>query len=105
MDTKYPYGFKQGKVIYTIIDDTSRWVFAYSYNKANAENTLDFLHKVIKRAPFTIQKIRTDQGKEFIANIVESFLKKHGIIHRRNTPYCPEENCKIERFHRTLNEK
>ena len=28
MDTKYPYGYKTGKVIYTIIDDASRWVFA-----------------------------------------------------------------------------
>lgn len=52
MDTKYPFGYKTGKVIYTIIDDASRWVFAWSYNKANAENTLDFLEKVLKRSPF-----------------------------------------------------
>jgi len=105
LDTKYPFGYKQGRVIYTIIDDASRWVFAWSYETANALNTVDFLQKVLKRAPFTIQKIRTDQGREFIARIVESFLKEHCVIHRRNTPYCPEENGKIERFHRTLNEK
>lgn len=63
MDTKYPYGYKQGKVIYTIIDDATRWVFAWSYGIANTENTLDFLEKVVARAPFPIQKIRTDQGK------------------------------------------
>ena len=34
-----------------------------------------------------------------------NILKKHNIDHRKNTPYCPEENGKIERFHRTLNEK
>ena len=105
MDTKYPFGYKQGRVIYTIIDDASRWVFAWSYETANAVNTVDFLKKVLVRAPFTIQKIRTDQGKEFVAKIVESFLSEHNIPHRRNTPYCPEENGKIERFHRTLNEK
>lgn len=105
MDTKYPYGYKQGKVIYTIIDDATRWVFAWSYDKANAKNTLDFLRKVCARAPFPIQKIRTDQGKEFIATVVEDLLHEHKITHRRNTPYCPEENGKIERFHRTLNEK
>lgn len=105
MDTKYPFGYKQGKVIYTIIDDASRWVFAWSYETANAANTVDFLKKVLQRAPFLIQKIRTDQGKEFIAGIVEDFLFSHSIPHRRNTPYCPEENGKIERFHRTLNEK
>ena len=105
MDTKYPHGYKQGKVIYTIIDDASRWVFAWSYAKANSRNTLDFLEKVIKRAPFNIQKIRTDQGKEFIALDVRGYLKRNNIIHRLNTPYCPEENGKIERFHKTLNQK
>lgn len=104
-DTKYPFGYKQGKVIYTIIDDASRWVFAYGYETANAENTLDFLGRVLARAPFDIKKIRTDQGREFIANAVKDFMNTHGITYRNNTPYCPEENGKIERFHRTLNEK
>jgi len=105
MDTKYPFGYKQGKVIYTIIDDASRWVFAWSYETANADNTIDFLKKVLRRSPFDIKKIRTDQGKEFIANRVKEFLKERCIAYRNNTPYCPEENGKIERFHRTLNEK
>ena len=105
MDTKYPWGYKEGKVIYTIIDDATRWVFAWSYEKANRENTMNFLEKVLTRAPFEIQKIRTDQGKEFIANCVKDYLKEHNIEYRNNTPYCPEENGKIERFHRTLNEK
>lgn len=105
MDTKYPFGWKQGKVIYTIIDDATRWAFAWSYQKASKENTIDFLNRVIVRAPFDIQKIRTDQGREFIANDVKQFLKDRDIAYRNNTPYCPEENGKIERFHRTLNEK
>lgn len=105
MDTKYPHGYKQGKVIYTIIDDASRWVFVWSYSTANAENTVDFVKKVIQRAPFTIQKIRTDQGTEFLNSKLKELLVEYGIIHRKNTPYCPEENGKIERFHRTLNQK
>jgi len=105
MDTKYPFGYKQGKVIYTIIDDASRWVFAWSYSTANQKNTLDFLEKVIKRFPATIKKIRTDQGTEFTGNGIKDFLEQKGIVQRRNTPYCPEENGKIERFHRTLNDK
>jgi len=105
MDTKYPYGYKQGKVIYTTIDDATRWVFVWSYDTANAVNTCDFIEKVLKRAPFYIQKIRTDQGTEFVNHKVTNLLTEHGIIHRKNTPYCPEENGKIERFHKTLNEK
>ncbi len=105
MDTKYPYGYKQGKVIYTIIDDASRWAFVWSYEKANAINTEDFVKKVIKRSPFVIQKIRTDQGTEFTNLKLKELLEEYNIIHRKNTPYCPEENGKIERFHSTLNQK
>lgn len=105
MDTKYPHGYKQGKVIYTIIDDATRWVFVWSYTTANATNTEDFVKRVIKRAPFMIQKIRTDQGTEFLNIKLKNLLNKHKIIHRKNTPYCPEENGKIERFHGTLNQK
>ena len=49
MDTKYPHGYKQGKVIYTIIDDATRWAFVWSYTTANAINTEDFVKQVIKR--------------------------------------------------------
>jgi len=105
MDTKYPFGYKQGRVIYTVIDDASRWVYAWTYTNATQENTVDFIKRVQTHAPFSIQKIRTDQGKEFRAIVVQLYLADHGIEHRLNTPYCPEENGKIERFHRTLNEK
>lgn len=105
MDTKYPFGYKQGRVIYTIIDDASRWVYAWTYTTVNAENTINFINRVLAHAPFPIQKIRTDQGKEFSARSVRQHLNDVGIEHRLNTPYCPEENGKIERFHRTLNEK
>lgn len=105
MDTKYPFGYKQGRVIYTTIDDATRWVYAWTYTTANAENTIDFINRVHAQVPFTIQKIRTDQGKEFVARTVQQHLANLSIEHRLNTPYCPEENGKIERFHRTLNEK
>ena len=34
MDTKYPFRYKQGRVIYTIIDGASRWVYAWAYTSA-----------------------------------------------------------------------
>lgn len=105
MDTKYPFGYKQGRVIYTVIDDATRWVYAWTYTTANQLNTLDFIKRVQQHAPFQIQKIRTDQRQEFAAKVVRQYLEGAGIEHRFNTPYCPEENGKIERFHRTLNEK
>ena len=105
IDTKYPFAYKAGVVVYTAIDDASRWSFCSVYETANALNTVDFLRRLEKACPFDIQKIRTDCGTEFVARKVLGHLEERGIDHRRNTPYCPEENGKIERFHRTLNEK
>jgi len=105
IDTKYPFGYKIGRVVYTAIDDASRWSYCRVYGTANAENTIHFLEKLIQETPFDILKIRTDSGTEFVNKTVLEYLKEKTIEHRRNTPYCPEENGKIERFHRTLNEK
>ena len=69
------------------------------------DDVRDFLQNLIQVSPFDIQKIRADCGTEFVSKQVGSFLEAQQIVWRRNTPYCPEENGKIERFHRTLNEK
>jgi transposase InsO family protein len=105
VDTKYPFGYKVGMVIYTAIDDCSRWSYAKLYHTANAINTEDFLKKLQSHAPFDIQKIRTDNGTEFVNHKTINYLQTQNIEHRKNTPYCPEENGKIERFHGTLNQK
>lgn len=105
MDTKYPFGYKQGRVTHTIIDDASSWVYAWTYSTTNAENTLNFLDCVRVHTPFIIQKIRTDQGSEFRNRLVQQYLKERDTAQRPNTPYCPEKNGIIERFHRTPNEK
>ena len=102
MDTMYPFGYKAGKVVYTVIDDASRWSYVKTYDHANAKNTVDFLKNVMKRSYFDITKIRTDNGTEFINEKTKHFLENNNIIHRKNTPGCPEQNGKIERFHQTL---
>ena len=102
MDTTYPYGYKAGRVVYTVIDDASRFTYVHAYDKATAHNTILFLQEVIKRAPFPIRKIKTDNGTEFTNKKMKDFLQKRNISHRRNTPGCPEQNGKIERFHQTL---
>ena len=105
VDTKYPFGYKIGLVIYTALDDCSRWSYAKLYNTANAKNTVDFLQHLQKKCLFPIKKIRTDNGTEFVNFNTKNYLSSNNIEWRRNTPYCPEENGKIERFHGTLNQK
>lgn len=105
IDTTYPYGYGQQKVIYTAIDDATRFVYVCVYQNATAVHTIDFLQKVQERLPFVIHKVRSDQGTEFKNKLVSEYLKQRNISYRYNTPYSPEENGKIERFHKTLKHK
>ena len=49
-----------------------------------------------------IKILRTDNGKEYVSNEFQEFLKTKGIIHERSTPYVPQQNGRAEREMRTL---
>ncbi len=46
--------------------------------------------------------IQTDNGSCFISRDFKAVLSAKGVGHHRIRPHCPEENGKIERFHKTL---
>ena len=61
VDTWYPFGRHRQFVIYSGIDDCTRMVYSKAYSNANIENTKDFINELLKRYPFAIMSIRTDQ--------------------------------------------
>jgi transposase InsO family protein len=99
MDGSYPFGRQRNIVSFDAIDDCSRYIIAKLYTKENAENAIDFVKHIVPRAPFRIQRIWVDNryGKEFRA-----FCESIGIDVIENDPYHPEQNGKIERYHRTM---
>jgi len=50
----------------------------------------------------TPEQITTDQGRTFESNLFTAFPNLLSIDRTRTTPYHPQANGKIERFHRTL---
>jgi hypothetical protein len=50
-----------------------------------------------------VQFIRTDNGTEF--NGLAKFCRENGAVHQRTAPYAHQQNGKIERLNRTLQEK
>ena len=47
--------------------------------------------------------LRTDFGKEFMGE-VDQWVQQLGISRQRSTPYSPQQNGKVERWHRTMGE-
>jgi len=103
MDTFYPFGRTRKVVLFTAIDDCSRWPEAKIFGRRTEANAVTFLNYLVSRAPYRIRAIRTDRGREFGLGFAAA-CKKLGIEHIRNEGYSPEDNGKIERFHRTLRE-
>jgi transposase InsO family protein len=99
MDGSYPFGRQKKIVSFDAIDDCSRYVIAKLYTKENARNAINFVQYIIPRVPFRIERIRVDNryGKEF-----KIFCNSIGIEVIENDPYHPQQNGKVERYHRTM---
>lgn len=47
-------------------------------------------------------RIISDNGPQFIANDFKDFIRQMEMTHVKTSPYYPQSNGKIERWHRTL---
>ncbi len=83
------------------MDDCTRYRVLRVYARRTANNTLDFLDRVLEEMPFPVQRIQTDRGREFFAVIVQERLKRYGIKFRPNKPASPRLNGKVERSQET----
>lgn len=103
MDVHFPFGRARAARVFDAIDDCSRLVYGKVYDGHSQKESIAFVNELILAMPFTIQAIRTDCGSEFSKGFTEH-LQKLGIEHRKNPPYTPQHNGKIERYHRTFKE-
>jgi transposase len=100
LDACYPYGKARQICSFDAIDDCSRFTDGKCYNRETCDNAIKFVDRLVKTVSFKIKRIRVDNryGKRF----KEHCLKKYDIEVIENDPYSPEQNGKIERFHKTL---
>ena len=64
---------------------------------------------IIERAkeqyPQARARVISDNGPQFIARDFKEYSKISGMTHVRTSPYYPQSNGKIERWHKTLKEE
>lgn len=119
IDVKYvpkPCITTKGEAYYqfTAIDEYSRYRVLKAYSEHSTYDAADFLQYVIKKMPFPIECVQTDNGVEFVkwkqdptkANptLFQKVCKQYGIRHKTIRPYTPRHNGKVERSHRKDNE-
>lgn len=100
---------------YTFIDEYSRFRYLEAFEEHNTYSSAVFLLHVVKKFPFLIECVQTDNGTEFTNRLLakgskrltlfEQTLQKLGIRHKLIRPYTPRHNGKVERSHRKDNEE
>lgn len=86
----------------TCIDRFSRWPVAIPIEDMTAETVANALiHGWISHYGVPLY-ITTDQGRQFESNLFKELNRLLGCKHIRTTPYHPQANGLIERYHRTL---
>jgi transposase InsO family protein len=92
------------RYIFTALDVTTRFAFAYAYKSNSSANGQDFLKKFTGVVPFTVRHIQTDNGSEFLKYFSQS-CQDNKLEHFFNYPRHPQSNGHLERFNRTVQEQ
>src|SRR5437867_1037442 len=56
----------------------------------------------LEKFPTARPRIISDNGPQFIARDFKEFIRLTGITHVRTSPYYPQSNGKLERWHGSL---
>lgn len=99
---------------YTAIDEYSRYRYIEAFEEHSSYSSAVFLEHMLKRFPFKVECVQTDNGQEFTKHLgntqnptptlFENRLMQLGIRHKLIKPYTPRHNGKVERSHRKDNE-
>jgi transposase InsO family protein len=87
----------------SILDGFSRAIVHWEIGESMTEPEVEL---VVQRAreqhPGETPRIISDNGPQFIARDFQEFLRLCSMTHVRTSPYYPQSNGKIERWHRSL---
>jgi transposase InsO family protein len=92
-------GSKRRLYQFTAIDDCTRIRVLKIYDACNQASAIRFVDEVIRRLPFRVLVVQTDNGAEFQSGF-HWHLEEQDIRHVYIRPRTPRLNGKVERSHR-----
>ncbi len=85
-----------------MIDYFSKWPEAMAIPNKNAETVAKAIYNGWYCRHGIPYEIHTDQGPEFMNELLRRINARMGVDLRFTTPYHPQSNGEVERFNRTL---
>lgn len=89
---------------YTFLDAATRYQIAFLSKKLSPVIAGNMLRKAAEQLPFKIKMVQTDSGPEFQTKFRLACLFL-GVRHRYNRIRNPQENGRVERAHRSIEEE
>ena len=87
----------------SILDGCSRYIVNWDLRESMAEADIEIILQAAKeKHPEARPRIISDNGAQFIAKDFKEFIRISGMTHVRTSPYYPQSNGKIERWHKSL---
>ena len=87
----------------SILDGFSRSIVHWDIRRSMTEaDVATILQRARELHPDAHPRIISDNGPQFIARDFKEFIRIAGMTHVRTSPYYPQSNGKLERFHRTI---
>ena len=90
----------------SILDGYSRSIVHWNLEPSMTEADVELvLQRARERFPLARPRLISDNGPQFIARDFKQFVRLCGMQHVRTSPYYPQSNGKIERWHQTLKQE
>jgi putative transposase len=87
----------------SVLDGYSRYIIHWELRKEMTEKDVEIiLQRAREKFPQATPRIISDNGPQFIAKDFKEFIRVAGMTHVRTSPYYPQSNGKLERWHKTI---
>lgn len=87
----------------SILDGFSRFIVHWEIREAMKESDVEIiLQRAHEKFPDATPRIISDNGPQFISKDFKEFIRISGMTHVKTSPYYPQSNGKLERYHRTI---
>jgi transposase InsO family protein len=87
----------------TVLDGFSRYVVHWEIREKMEETDVEtVVQRALEKYPGVRPRIISDNGPQFIARDFKEFIRLLGMTHVRTSPYYPQSNGKLERWHGSL---
>jgi transposase InsO family protein len=87
----------------SVLDGCSRFITHWEIRETMKADEIEcIIQRARERFPEATPRIISDNGPQFVAKDFKEFIRICGMTHVRTSPYYPQSNGKIERFHRTI---